>query len=130
MYDALLWLLGTSPSTKLTLTTASLTGSWIDLKTMPPRRGLKARFNLASYVGATAGSVITPVIETSDDATAVLETFNGTPVTAATAAVTPSTPAFVSFESGRRYVRGKLTTTLTANGPTAVVDAQIGTSRP
>lgn len=138
MYDALLWLLGTAQTTSngtvvtatpATLTTASLTGNWIDLGTMPPRRGLKARCNLASYIAATAGPVLQFLIETSDDKTAIAETFNGVPVTAGTASVAPTAPSYLSFESARRYVRAKLTTTLTANGPTAVVDAEIGTSR-
>lgn len=139
MYDALLCSLGTAQTTTngtvvtatpATLTTASLTGTWLDLGTMPPRRGLKMRFNLSSYIAATAGPVLTPLVETSDDKTAIAETFNGVPVTGGTAAVTPNAPSFVSFEASRRYVRAKLTTTLTANGPTAIVDAYAGISRP
>lgn len=123
MYDANLIL-----QSATTLVSASLNGTGLDLKTGTPRRGLKARFVVDSYVAAATGAVLTPSIQHSDDNTTFTTLASGTPLTPGTAAA--AAIVHVPFETSKRYVRSVITMSVTTGTPTIVFNADVGVARP
>lgn len=106
----------------------SFTSASLDLKTGTPRRGLKARFNITNYSGASAGHTWTPkVMGSSDDTTFVLIA-QGDPLTTTTAAQTKE--AFVPFETSYRYVKSQMDVSGTTGTPTISYSVDIMPARP
>ena len=100
----------------------------IDTISGTSRRGLKARFIVASYSSATAGNVFTPAIDHSDDNTTFTRLAAGTPLTCATA--TASAVVFVPFETSKRYIRCALDLSASTASPTITYTVDLGTARP
>lgn len=123
MYDAL-----SSLQTAVTKT-ATFNGTGKDLRVGTPRRGLKARFIVTSYVSTgTAGTVFTPTIDHSDDNTTFTTLATGTAMTGATASATAV--IYIPFETSKRYVRASITVSPTSGTPSIVYAAEIGNARP
>ena len=124
MYDALSIL-----QTLTTLGTTSFTSTGVDLKTGTPRRGLKARYIVTSYLGTSAGHTYTPAIEGSSDNTTFYEIARvQLPLTTTTAAQTAV--VFVPFETSYRYVRSKMTVSGGTGTPSISFSADLGSARP
>jgi hypothetical protein len=122
MYDALTVL--QAAVTKIT----AFTSTGLDLKTGTPRRGLKARFPITNYSGASAGHTWTPTIQGSSDNTTFYTIAQAPPLTTTTAAQTAV--VFLPFETSYRYVRAIMSVSGTTGTPTISYSADIGLARP
>lgn len=101
--------------------TASFNSSGYNLLTGTPKRGLVARFCIASYIsGGTAGALFTPSIEQSDDNTTFVACASGLAITGGTAAVTTLAPQFIHFFTKKDYVRSVITVTNTVTATPSI----------
>lgn len=125
MYDANLVLQA------LVTKTTAFAGTGIDLKTGTPRRGLKVRLIVSSYISAaTAGSVITPYVDHSDDNTTFTRLTDFLPITGGTAAVVPTAPYFRTVETSKRYIRGGIEISPSSGTPSISYLMDISLARP
>lgn len=100
--------------------TASFNSTGYNIPTGTPKRGLIARFVIASHISAaTAGATFTPSIEQSDDNTTFVACASGLAVTGGTAAVTTQVPVFVHFFTKKAYCRSVMT--ITATGTPSII---------
>lgn len=111
--------------------TTSFSSTAVDLGTGTPRRGLKARFLIPSYISATtSGTVFTPSIEHSSDNTTFTTLVSGNALTGGTAAVTTALPQWLPFSTRKRYVRSVVTLTSTTGSPSITWQADLGIAEP
>lgn len=100
----------------------------LDHKTGTPRRGLKARIEVANHGAAGLGAVHTFQIADSADNTAFTVIAQGDPFTAGTAAA--SFQQSIPYETSRRYVRLQLLQAPTTSSPSVVYQAEVVPGRP
>lgn len=108
--------------------TATFQSTAIDLKTGTPARGMVTRFLINSYIGVTAGTVLTASIEESDDNTTFTTLAAAPPITAGTASA--SKVLNVPFSTRKRYVRSVMTVSGAASlSPSVAYLADLGIAR-
>lgn len=124
MYDAL----GSLQAAVTKITAFTSTG--VDLRTTTPRRGLKSRWVITNYSGASAGHTWTPTIQGSTDNTTFYTIAQAPPLTTTTAAQTAELFVDFSFPQNYRYVRALMAVSGTTGTPTISYSAEIGTAKP